>query len=203
MIINIRGTSGSGKTYAAREVMQLWSQWGMPQQIVGGDSRPKANVVYMGMVPAFVLGKYEGPVCGGCDNIKTQDEICALVRHFSQFGHVIFEGVVVGTIFDRYMRLDQELSEHGIPYVWAYLDTPLETCLERVMQRRADRGDKRPFNPTSTENKYRATWSTHDKAIEAGLDVRILPYDQPVGETLISWMTSDIVYDYTNSWRKM
>ena len=41
--------------------------------------------------------------------------------------------------FARYAALDRELDQQGIHCIWAFLDTPLEVCLDRVRARREER----------------------------------------------------------------
>ena len=91
MIINIRGTSGSGKTYTVRSFMNKYQ----PESVIMYDSKMvAAHCVYYNMIPVYVIGSYKN-VCGGCDAIPTQDMACSLVRHFAQFGHVLFEGLLM------------------------------------------------------------------------------------------------------------
>jgi len=174
MIINLRGTSGSGKTYAVKEFLYKNAPY---YHIMGaGSKKPVAHLVFMDMMPVYAIGSYEN-VCGGCDTVPTQDMICGLVRHFSQFGHVLFEGLLMSHLWARYKALCEELTGCGEKYVWLFLDTPIEICLDRVDLRRALRGVDKPLNPHNTISKHQSTWKVADKAKQAGFDVRWLKYD--------------------------
>lgn len=108
MIINIRGTSGSGKTYTAENFMDYCGQ--VRTMVYNDDKKIVATLVHYDMVPVYFIGAYIN-ACGGCDTISTQDMACSLVRHFSQFGHVIFEGLLMSHLFARYAALWKELSK--------------------------------------------------------------------------------------------
>ena len=199
MIINIRGTSGSGKTHTVRSFLEKHS----PDLVIPGiDGRTAAHVVNYNMVPVFILGSY-GNKCGGCDTIRTQDQVCSYVRHFSQFGHVIFEGLLISHSFMRYYQLYKELhEEHGIPFVFARMDTPLETCIERVKQRRMEKGNMKPLNTKNTEGTYYSTITTAEKFSEVGVETRIINHkSDPLG-----WITSvldeDSGYLFEHSYRE-
>lgn len=190
MIINVRGTSGSGKTYAVRYALDQMKDF---QTITNNKGKIIANVAYLNMNPVYVLGDYTKNECGGCDGIKTQDEICSLVRHFSEFGHVIFEGLLISGMFARYASLNNEFSYLNEHYIWAFLDTPIETCLERVQQRRDARGDTRPFNPDNTIGKYDAVWKCWDKATKAGYEcVKLYHKGDAAGVKILELLESDL-----------
>jgi adenylate kinase family enzyme len=141
MIINIRGTSGSGKTYVVRELMQhIRVQTGCDWiELINEKGKVITHVTYFDWQPIHVLGNYSGSLCGGCDTISSHNMLSSLVRHFSQFGHVIFEGMTISRSYARFAALDDYLTSSGEKYIWAILDTPLELCLERVQQRRDER----------------------------------------------------------------
>ena len=185
MIINIRGTSGSGKTTAIRGVMHVAT---LCNPLAGTPKKPNAYQLDVPGVdrPVFIIGSYEN-VCGGCDAIPTQDAVCDFVRHYAPRGHVLFEGLLISHLFSRYQTLDREHHALGIPYIWAFLDTPLDLCLKRVADRREARGASRDFNPTNTTQKWHDMRRVFVKAMAAGLDVRWLSHQNPDDEVL-SWL---------------
>jgi ABC-type dipeptide/oligopeptide/nickel transport system ATPase component len=211
MIINIRGTSGSGKTYAVREVMRLIAKYytNYDWLPVRGEYKSKgktvskvvAQVSHFRMQPVYVIGNYAANVCGGCDTITSQDVVCSLVRHFSQFGHVIFEGLILSHLYARYVALDDELTSAGERYVWAFLDTPLKLCLERVQQRRDARGDDRPFNPENTIGKFESIVKCRSKVEELGREVITVPHDNPA-RTIMELFINDEQFDFGVSYRE-
>lgn len=204
MIINIRGTSGSGKTHLARELMAAMENVNpIPgdSQIGGlGTHYPRnknskaigyaGTYTYPDKIPHHVsiVGRYE-TACGGCDTIKTQDEICDRVRAFATRGDVVFEGLLVSVLYDRYAKLATELmnvynrvkpvNEAALkrdldtfpPFIFAFLDTPEELCVERVKQRRIAAGNTQPLNETNTREKWHICQRVAEKLTAAGLPV--------------------------------
>ena len=163
MVINIRGTSGSGKTTLVRGIMAM----GTATPIGGTEKKPDVYRIDIPTLsrPVFVIGSYEN-VCGGCDSISTQDEICNRVRACAPNGHVLVEGLLMSHLFSRYAMLDREFHAQGIPFIGAFLDTPLETCLDRVRARREAKGNMAPLNTKNTTDKWHDMRSVYDKALK-------------------------------------
>jgi hypothetical protein len=195
-VINVRGTSGSGKTTVIRGVMGA----GVTTKLFG---EPEPDGSLFGKTPTtpeayrvepqhqppdgrpfFVIGSYEA-VCGGCDAIHTQDEICARVRRYAAQGHVLMEGLLMSHLFSRYAALDRELQP--TPYIWAFLDTPLELCIERVEKRRRERFAKKPLNPHNTIQKWNDMRRVYAKCQAAGLDARWLDHTKAT-PTVLDWL---------------
>lgn len=157
-VVNIRGTSGSGKTTVVRKVMENFKGEVLPVRgVMGGRERMIGH--QMGNV--FIAGNYQGATCGGCDGFSWKgaaDEICDLIHHKSQFGPVVAEGLMIaswgtGRLLDLWERCEKKL--HVI-----MLTTPLEVCLESVNKRRREKAlslgkpDPGPVNPENTTSKY-------------------------------------------------
>jgi len=198
MIINIRGTSGSGKTYVVRKFME---HCGLVTHIYDENGKVIAELCHHDMIPVYFIGSYVN-VCGGCDTISTQDMACSLVRHFSQFGHVIFEGLLMSHLYARYAALWTELTEFGIPFMFAYMDTPLEICVNRVKKRRLDRGDNRYFNPQNTISHYDATWKTKEKFDAADMTTTIIRYKKDPVHELSEILSYDVYTEFKDSYRE-
>ncbi len=166
--VNIRGTSGSGKTTVVRGVM---AKGQLTRLFVAGNEKPEAYRITVSKMtyPIYALGNYE-QTCGGMDTVPTQDAICDLIRKYSVKGHVLVEGLLMSHLFSRYASLDQELHAKGIHFIWAFLDTPLELCLERVTARRearrlakANPPPFKPLNPENTSSKWQDMRRVFDK----------------------------------------
>lgn len=140
-VIDIRGTHGSGKTHLVRSLLQRYQHEPIEDQ--------GTHLGYHLLdVDTAVVGSYDR-VCGGCDGIGSADEVVERVRVFSKvFKHVVLEGILVAHTFKRYSLLADELKHYG--YNFCFLDTPLNVCIERVRQRRLERGATKPFNPKNT-----------------------------------------------------
>lgn len=189
MIVNIRGTSGSGKSTLIRNLFDR--QPGGMEKWMGKDpTRRKTDDVILGYMSADrrvgVPGKYV-TACGGCDAIATQDETQRRVRELSQMTtNVVFEGLLISHIYGRWAEMAR--SEYPGAWVFAFLDTPLEVCLERVGQRRKAGGNEKPLNPANTVQKWHDSRSVAEKAARDGFRVVWLPWESPL-PTLESLLT--------------
>lgn len=193
VIVNIRGTSGSGKSTLVRKLMgtaasveplvfRRLDEHTTRHDKAAADQKPTDYRLDHPLGDIFVVGRYE-TACGGCDGIKTQDEICDRVRHYAQFGHVVFEGLLISHLFSRYEALARELQGKGHRYVTAFLNTPLDVCLQRVQQRRLARGNTKPLNTKNTEDKHRDSARVYGKFVQAGLEAVWINYTTPLADT--------------------
>lgn len=201
MIINIRGTSGSGKSTVVVRLMeatarkdllkQVWYDGTRELLIAPGEPVPAKPAVLRGYhiqsnsngESLRIVGKYE-TACGGCDGIKTQNEVQHRVQGWHNDGHnVLFEGLLISHIYGRWAQL---AKDNPGEFHFAFLDTPLETCLARVAQRRAARGNDKPLNPTNTEQKWKDARRVYHKALHDGLEC--------------DWWDADKLYEMLEYW---
>lgn len=186
MIVNIRGTSGSGKTTAVKQGLleqfrpdqrfkwvPKWDQ--IPEEHRPERLKRKQPWGYH-LIPdrpgksIVVIGHYE-TACGGTDTISKMDTIFSMVRqaHLKSGCHVVFEGLLLSADFNRTYALHQD----GLPLVVLGMDVPLDVCLDSVNARRwAKNPDKPPVNPKNTESKYKGTKNTMKKLQDHGVDAR-------------------------------
>lgn len=163
-IINIRGTNGSGKSYLVHQLIKEYRA--RPLKIDGKiwayslDSNPEI----------YVIGKYETPT-GGCDTINDINDVNTLIKILSEYGHVVFEGLVATGLAGRWIDLSKSLPQHK--WIFLTLDTPLKKCVERVAERRKARGQLKPMNPSHAHVMERAKkGSLLYAARKAGIDPR-------------------------------
>jgi hypothetical protein len=139
VIINPRGTSGSGKTEFVR---RLLSDYGWKR---GGDVEPihrksrDRPIAYLlqhpfGGRPLAVLGHYE-VTSGGCDTIRTADggldEAFRLADEYASTAHdVLLEGLVLSGEHARSAALAKAHQLHVLR-----LSTPLDRCIRNVIAR--------------------------------------------------------------------
>ena len=157
MIICLRGTNGSGKTTTVLKIMKRYGA--VPESV---NNRGRANNYKMSLENGeilHVIGCYES-VTGGCDGIHEHEEIWSRIVQFAKVGHVLFEGL---TVSGFYGRIGKWSEAYGDSMVFAFLDTPVETCIERVKFRRKQRGKIDPLNPKNLIDKYRANHNSLSK----------------------------------------
>jgi thymidylate kinase len=150
MIISLRGTHGSGKSTVMRAILKQCAH--RPIYGVLGARLPEAyQLTVKGCKqPVFLIGPYQA-FCGGCDFIKEFDLIPQLIAKYAPRGHVIFEGVIVASVYGRIGDLLEKWKKDS---VFVFLDTSLEVCMQRVQARRNDRNDSREFDPKNLKLKY-------------------------------------------------
>ena len=139
-VISIRGSNGAGKTWVARKVMDRAEPDFVKKVTL-------SNGVLVNVYRNFVIiGSYDR-VCGGCDTVKTPQQVWDAVVQCAEHSNVIYEGVIVGNVFEPTMILDARLKTIGAKLIPICLSTPFEQCVENVNKRRADEG-KPPIEKT-------------------------------------------------------
>ncbi len=176
VVLNPRGTNGSGKSTI---VFQLMKKFGCTA--LTDDSLPFKSKVWAYKLhcypPMYVVGRYE-TATGGCDTVKTLDEVGERICKLSKKGDVLFEGLLASGLYGRFLAL-----EHKLPrcrFVYCTLDTPLKVCIERVIQRRAAKGKIDELNPKALTNKFWAVKSSRLGLMKAGSRVADVPYENPM-----------------------
>lgn len=148
MIINLRGTGGSGKSTIVRQVMSSYASK-IPTFITGRRQPISYLLQNEHHPPLVVLGHYETP-CGGTDTITKPDDVFRMVRDHNTMHHdVLFEGIIVGDDVTRTATLHLD----GLPLMVIALNTPLEECFRGIQARRDERGDDRPFDKKNTTSR--------------------------------------------------
>lgn len=174
--VNIRGTGGSGKSTLVKRIMELYPAYQMPV-IVPGRKRPERYILRQTPDAARALiipGHYE-TACGGCDTIKTVDQVYDMVRSSLTGGDdVLYEGIMVQDDVTRAVALDKELKAQGGQLHVIRLTTKVEDCLAAIRDRRAARGEEKPLNEKNTRQRYERVLRSCDRLRHAGVAVEAL-----------------------------
>lgn len=178
-VYDIRGTHGSGKSYIPLNLLKMYEHKPIvskpitfvgPQQIIG---------YHIPFLNLYILGRYE-TACGGCDGIKTQDEIKARVDVFRTVGNVLLEGILVAHTFGPWLAFSE-----GRNWVFLFNDTPLQMCIDRVNSRREGRGQGPLLDPVNIIRDHKTTNGLYSKFLDAGREVHwINHYGDPVAQFL-------------------
>lgn len=165
MIINLRGTSGSGKTTILRQITALY-----PEKVAFREAGRKQPIGYLfnrkDGKPLAVVGHYESP-CGGCDTIHSMDKIFELVEQSKQnYGaDVLFEGLLVSEDFKRSVALINK----GFNPLFINLSVPIEVCLASVNARRRQKNPDAPdVNPFKTTIRCKVIQSALNRLEKQG-----------------------------------
>lgn len=197
--LNVRGCNGSGKTTLLRclardpacllvpvhqpinppagEFQPLKESWDDFEKRRKRAGKPKGKPIVATVTPdgLALLGDYTPAATGttaGCDRISTQDDIKAALLGAAAIPTVklvVFEGVIVSTIFLPW--LEWERANGGM--VWAFLDTPLDVCLQRIQQRNGGE----PIKEDLVADKHTTIRRCRTKAMQAGATVRDIQWD--------------------------
>lgn len=189
-ILKIHGTSGSGKTTAVRSLIDksiltpVVFDWHYKDKI-----RPTTAKIIEIMVPdcpkrIFILGKYDN-TCGGVDTISDVNQVGHMIDKLHGDGdvHIVYEGLLTSTYYGWLGKHSWQFADE---YIYAFLDTPLELCIERVKARRKAAGNDRPFNEVPTSDKYLAINRLKKKLGPMGHRVATLEHEKPMYEQLIT-----------------
>ncbi len=159
MIIQIRGTSGSGKTWVMREVISS----------IGGKSIPRyqdgrKKPLWYSIDDLAILGHYESP-CGGCDNIGSARQVYELIREVQpKVNHIVCEGLLLS----EDVKWSSQLEDLRV----VYLTTPIDRCIELIKKRRIDAGNPKPLNESNTRKRVRIIERSRVKLMENGIYCR-------------------------------
>ena len=159
MLINLRGSHGSGKSTVVRSLLD--ANDALPIYGLLGH-RPEA---YELPGNTFIIGPYTS-VCGGADCIQPYSLIVPLVEKYAAVGHVVFEGALISSCWGA---VGQVLERWGHEAIVVFLDTPVDECVRRVEARRAQRGDDRVFDPKNLIQKHDAIARLKVKLDAAGI----------------------------------
>ena len=173
VILRIAGTFGSGKTTAMRDFLNNYpTETLMGQKKIAGY---RVDLSSAGIkAPAFVVGKYDN-TCGGTDAISTQAEIADRIMKAHPLGHVLYEGALVSAS-GLAGQVTQTIHTTGCD-VYAFLDTPQDLCIERVLGRRAEAGNEKLFNPKNLIKKFDSVIKCYKNLRNEGsYDVRLIDY---------------------------
>ena len=180
MIISLRGTHGSGKSYLVRQVL---AKYHATPESVDKRGRPQNYVMTLrNGARLYVVGSYVNE-CGGCDSIQPYAEIWPRVTRLAKLGHVLFEGALIS---NSYGNIGRDSEVYGAQFVFAFLDTPLAVCIQRIVARRQRRGNTKPFDPNkSVVRIYHSNQAVLAKAQnQFGRAVVLLDYRKPLPQLL-------------------
>lgn len=175
MILNIRGTGGSGKSTIVRDVMSRYARRTPCHET--GRKRPAGYYCERAHEEdgptLYVPGHYETP-CGGCDTIVSPTRAFEWIEAAAKSGaDVVYEGIIVQDSFERTVELSRRFR-----LVVLGLRVPIEVCLDGIRERRQARRDARDLDPTNTVNRQKSVERSMQRLAEAGVDARWATRDE-------------------------
>ena len=190
MILNIRGTNGSGKTHLVRRLLAEHEN-----EVIYDQTGKKIVAYNLFNLNTFVVGRYD-VACGGADAMpkpkdmpgwNSMDVVEQEVRRYAKMGNVLFEGLIVSSVYGRWEKIAAEL-----PFTWAFLDTPMEVCRQRVGERNGGKllkNEELGLEKTHLGLVYKRCQTHLRRAQTAGLNVLVVNYErayETIQEQLLS-----------------
>lgn len=142
MLIHIRGPAGSGKSTLVRKFVD----GAKPIYGLLGPRKPEAYLVrpiYAVKKPLHVLGPYH-TAAGGADQFIPFALLEEAVRRYKDRGHILLESYIT---HGKTSDMENMCRAMGKQCIIAFMDTPIETCIENVKKRRAEKGITKEYSP--------------------------------------------------------
>jgi hypothetical protein len=174
-IVQVVGTNGAGKSTLVRTLLDEakrlepdWYEW-----LDRRERTVATEVRFENGGGLFVPGHYQTP-CGGCDTLKTVDQVFDLVKRGAEQGYnVLFEGIMVMDTVERTIALGRETDLTVIG-----LTTPLDACLDAVRDRRHSRGAATQLNPSNTVDRARRCSHRLERLEASGVKVLMMTREE-------------------------
>lgn len=182
MIVLLRGASGSGKSFIAREAMARAGGMDKALKIPLGPRR-KVGAYIWDKARLTVIGRYD-EATGGCDaqtwTGAANDQEALIVAEALRGQSVLFEGLLVGSWGKaRLRKLD---AAGGLAVI--LLATTIDECLASIYARREAAQSPNPFNEIHTRNKHRSLIVTTRNNRKIGLNALTLPRAEAMAKTM-------------------
>ena len=184
LIVQVRGTSGSGKSTIIKRIMSETTGWHSILQ--AGRRQPVRYVKQTYTAPATkfditIIGHYES-ACGGGDTIGHAREIYEYIQE-------VQENRIYSVIIAESLLLSEDVKWTTQLYPpnqvkLLFLDTPLQTCWDRIDERRALKGNTRPLNYKKTETRLAQIERSRLRLIAAGFNCPLVSCETAYKEVL-------------------
>lgn len=189
MIINVRGSSCSGKS---TNIYRLLSEYPSTQvwERTGWNKKKPRCVGHLLPGGLFIVGPYlPGAKTGGMDMLmpgKTELVTLWLERNCQRYPHVVFESMMASLAIGRYHELRKRLGPPGT-IQFGFMDTPLEVCRERIRARTGGRGPTgKGINEAATvDHQWKRVRQIRERLEERHEVCFTLPYEAAY-ETLLA-----------------
>lgn len=161
MIIQIRGTSGSGKTWVMKSLLAKLKPFDSCS--IYGRKKP---LFYRNDSGVTILGHYDS-ACGGCDNIGSAAAVATLIKELEEGVYTVIPTVIIceGLLLSEDSKWTSQMKDVRV----IYLTTPVDRCITQILQRRAAAGNDKPLNESNTRNRVSVIERSRVKLIEKGV----------------------------------
>lgn len=133
MLVNVRGTNGSGKSTAVRHLLNRYGMEDKIEQLGWRKNGPKV-VGYRLPGNLIVAGRYEYFQMGGLDGFKYAPMWEELLPGFAEEAdYMVFESILISGNVGRARDLASKY-----PCIFAFMDTTADECISRIYARNGD-----------------------------------------------------------------
>lgn len=179
LILNIRGTNGSGKSSIVMSMLDDPNMYVISKPYQGRSRNIATVFPQYGWV---ALGTYFNKT-GGMDcfpnNELTKKAFWYVLKKFPQY-NLVMEGIISSTIFSTYETLFKEAQEKypDTKVVVLRLAPPVEVCLQRIQKRNGGK----PIKEKLVSDKYHMIERACNKFKAAGIRMIIWDNTKPIPE---------------------
>lgn len=165
LVIQVRGTSGSGKTWVMQQVMERLGNWA--PRYVPRRKRPLWYRLIQDYPAVVVLGGYD-TACGGCDSVGSAAAVYDLIQkvQVEEVPNVI---LAEGLLLSEDAKWTAQLLADGLDLRVAYLTTAVERCITQINTRRAAAGRTELANVSNTTRRVAVIERSRVKLEAAGV----------------------------------
>lgn len=166
LVINIRGTNGSGKSTVPRQMFDTDEDKYV--ETFGKDYKftvfPKYKFI--------ALGAYHNKT-GGLDGIRSTEFAIKALKEAQKLAkengyHILLEGVIASSVKVAYTQAFKEAEEDGFKPIVLIYTTPPEVCIPRVYERNGGK----PIKESNVVGKYKHVMGQGEYFTEQGITVK-------------------------------
>lgn len=162
-VVQVRGTTGSGKTTAMRTVIGLAG---------GGRTMPIMGISKQRHVTQTdfftVLGDYNNPsACVGCDRFGNREDLIQVLKNTISSGaeRIAFEGMIYSHTYRLAADIAALVEHQGYEFSCVFLNVDFEIALARVLGRNGGK----PINYDKLIDKILRFSTAREKIRSAGI----------------------------------
>ena len=164
LLVNVRGTNGSGKSTIP---IAMKDDPDMYEVVRPYKGKPRTILTVFPTYGWVVLGAYSRQV-GGLDQFPnkafTEKVLGYALKKFPEY-NILMEGILASTTYSTYSDLFKEVQKtYGIQPVLYYLMPPVEVCIDRIRKRNGGK----PFKEELVRSKYATMVRGIEKFRQAG-----------------------------------
>lgn len=181
MIINVRGTNGSGKSEAVRRAAEKLGGFGEP---VFEPGLRKPSYTLNREYNLAILGHY-GCQCGGADRLRFSEVRDLVLRLHGEGWHVLFESMLFSVESKQTLLMYETIQDIRV----IVLNVSPEQAIRNIYARREKTGNR--LGTKLDEDRVRANARSVEvrrlKMLEAGVRVVRASVDQAAG-LIVRWV---------------